>query len=362
MYKGNLINTAYDAEGKPIITKEQWDKYWDMKKKTTNFLSSSGETEIFWKNVTLECLDLMDHIASYVVGEFDCHNDEQLSEVWEILIKHWYFGHVWLIKSEEVMELELNLAESKTYKDKIPENKLFRGNPYRLFEIYRTETGNTFFKSLLTGIDCFTLDPKEMIYLSLNNGTNFRRWWKKNMDYIAGKSRVVDAAKALSKTVQVIVRNKEAFREERAQINNPSVMYELKRQSGTVGAKEQNIYQEMPLIDSQRVKDMKEIFQSLYDKECELMGFTVNSNDKKERLTVAEDYKDMRQITNIQDWQLKNLKIFERKLKEKSWVEEGFKIEISGLTFAQGLPDTVTPDGQVIDNPEENKQWQQQEA
>lgn len=361
MYKDTITN-PYDEEGKPIITKEQWDKYWEMKKKTTNYLGTGEGGELFWKNITLECLDLMDHVASYVVGEFDCHNDEQLSEVWEILIKHWYFGNVWLIKSEEVMELEIQLSESQTYKDKIPENKLFRGNPFRLFSMYRTESGNTFFKSLLTGIDCFQLDPKEMIHLSLNDGANFRRWWKRNMDYVAGKSRVIDAAKALSKTVQVIVRNRESFKEERSQIENPSVMYELKRQSGTVGAKEQNLYQEMPLIDPQRVKDMKDIFQSIYDKECEMMGFTVNSNDKKERLTVAEDYKDMRQVTNIQDWQIKNLKIFERKLKEFNWVKEGFRIEISGLTFAQGLPDTVTPSGQVIENPENNNnEWKQQE-
>lgn len=135
------------------------------------------------------------------------------------------------------------------------------------------------------------------------------------MEYVAGKSRVIDATKALSKTVQVVVRNKDNFKAECAQIENPAVFYKLIRDTGTTGAKEQNLYQAMPIIDGQRVKDMQEIIQSQYDKECEILGVTTNSNNKKERLTVAENYKDLRQITNLQDFQLKSLKIFERKLK-----------------------------------------------
>lgn len=348
MYRQTYL-TPYNKEGQELITKEMWNKFWTIWGGTTNYLSGSKEGESFWKNITLSCLDLMEHVGAYVVGEFDCHNDEQLSEVWATLIKSWYFSKVWIIKSEEVMNQEIVLAESDLHKNNISEERLLRGNPFRLFERYQNSDGKYFFKSLLTGIDYFKLDPKEMICLSLNDGANFRKWWKVNMEYVAGKSRVVDATKALSKTVQVIVRNKESFDSERSQIENPSVFYELKRQAGTVGAKEQNLYQAMPIIEGQRIKDMQEIIQTMYDKECELLGFTTNSNDKKERLTVAENYKDLRQITNLQDYQLKNLKIFEKKLKERGWVKENFKIEISGLTYAQGLPDTV----QAGSNPEE---------
>ncbi|OAL09724.1 hypothetical protein A6V39_05490 [Candidatus Mycoplasma haematobovis] len=338
LYRQKFIS-PYTEEGQSIVTKEMLDKAWHIYKSTTNYLTDVDEP--YWKNITLNCLDQMDHIGSYWVGEFDCHNEDLLNEIWEPLIKEWYFGKVWIIKSEEIMNQEIQMAESDVYKDNIPEEKLFRNNPFRLFYMRQKDDGKYYFKSLLTGIDYFDLDPKEMIYLSLSGGANFRKWWKINMEYVAGKSRVVDATKALSKTVQVVVRNQETFDTEKSQIQNPSVFYELIRQSGTVGAKEQNLYQAMPIIDGQRVKDMKEIIQSMYEKECEMLGVTINSNDKKERLTVAENYKDLRQVTNLQDYQLKSLKIFEKRLKDKGWVKENFKIEISGLTYAQGLPDTV---------------------
>lgn len=341
MYKQTAL-TPYTQAGQTIITKQMWDRYWEIQIKDTNFLAGGREGEPFWKNVTLACLDLMDHVGAYMIGEFDCHNNEELSEIWANLIKAWYFGKVWIIKSEDVMNLEISLATSEAYRESIPEEKLFRGNPFRIFERYQNSKNQYLFKSLLTGIDGFELNPEEMIYLSLNEGANFRRWWKINMEYVSGLSRITDSIKALNKTVQVIVKNQRNYRYEEAQIENPSVFFRIERQTGTLGAKEQNIYQDMPIIDTgDRVKIMKDLIESMYQRQCEILGFTINSNDKKERLTVAENYKDLRQITNLQDWQLKNLKIFEKKLKKFGWVDEGFKIEIAGLAYAQGLPDTV---------------------
>lgn len=325
----------------PIITERMWKLHWDLLKTDINSLEGGIENQLYWKNITLKCLDLMDHVGDYMVGEFDCHNDDEIAEIWEPLIKNWYFGDVWITYDRQIMDEEIAIAE----KEGIPERNLRRDNPFRIFSS-KSETnlfnlgkaGRFFFKSLLTGVE-MQLDPKEMINISWNDGKSWRRWWIANLEYIAGKSRVIDGLKALSKTVKVNINNKAAFEAERSQLENPGVFYVLKRQTGEVT--ESNIYQAMPIIDGGRVKDLLEIVDKNYRDECEKMGFTLNSNDKKERLTVAENYKDLRQITNLQDAQLKKLKIFERKLKEKGWVSNNFKIEISGLTYAQGLPDTV---------------------
>lgn len=71
------------------------------------------------------------------------------------------------------MEREILLSESNVYAGRVMENKLYRENPYRLFELQEIRDGKYYFKSLLTGLDYFEIDPKEMIYLSLNEGMNF---------------------------------------------------------------------------------------------------------------------------------------------------------------------------------------------
>lgn len=123
------------------------------------------------------------------------------------------------------------------------------------------------------------------------------------MEFVSGRSRVIDSLKALSKTIQVIVRNQNTYDNEREQIENPSVFYELQRQAGTqgTGPTEQNLYQQMPIIDGQRIRDMLDVVQTIYEKDCEFMGVTINSNEKKERLTAGENYKDLRRVTNLQD-------------------------------------------------------------
>lgn len=350
---GDYCGGGYFTEvDQKFLTKDRWDLHWDIYKGTFNYLGSGcnnrgqGGTQSFWKNVTLAVFDLMDYVAAYVSGEFTVENEENLEEIWEILIKNWYFDGVWIIKSEEIKNREIAMAESGAYD--IPENKLFRENPFRLFKRTTSKEGNKYyFKSLLTGIDYFELDPKEMIYISLNEGANWRRWWKANMEYVAGISRVVEALKSLSKTAQVIVKNPRTFEQEEAQIENPSVFYRINRlTSGQhIGAKEQNIYQYMPLIEGSRVADMKNIVESLYDKECSRLGVTMNANEKKERLTSAENYKDLKSITNLQAHQLRSLKRLEKKLKNKGWVEEDFFIDIGGSTFAQGLPDPIVNGG-----------------
>lgn len=346
MYKVNAF-TPFSQEGQRIISMEMWQRHWHIKTKTLNYLKGSG-SEPFWKNLTLRCLRLIDYVGYYMVGEFDAHNDEFIEELWPVIIKAWYFGKLWVIKSDVVKQQEIMLAESDIYRDKVPEHKLYRDNPYRLFELQNFKDGKYYFRSLLTGITDFEIDPKEMVYLSLNEGLNFIEWWRINMEFVSGRSRVVDSLKALSKTVLVVVRNQNAYDNEREQIENPSVFYELQRQAGTqgTGSTEQNLYQHMPVIDGQRIRDMQDVVQSLYEKDCEFLGVTMNSNDKKERLTAGENYKDLRRITNLQDWQLKSLKTFEARLKRKGWVEKKFRIEISGLAFAQGLPDTVLTGGQ----------------
>lgn len=346
MYKVNAFS-AFSEEGQRMITMEMWQKYWQIQTKTFNYLKSSG-SQPFWKNITLRCLRLLDYVGYYMVGEFDAHNDEFIEELWPIIIKAWYFGKLWVIKSDDIMNQEILLSESEIYRGKVMEHKLYRDNPYRLFELQEIRDGKYYFKSLLTGITDFEIDPKEMIYLSLNEGMNFIEWWRINMEFVSGRSRVIDSLKALSKTVQVIVRNQNTYDSEREQIENPSVFYELQRQAGTqgTGPTEQNLYQHMPIIDGQRIRDMLDAVQTIYEKDCEFMGVTINSNEKKERLTAGENYKDLRRVTNLQDWQLKSLKVFESKLKKRGWVKDDFKIEISGLAFAQGLPDTVLTGGQ----------------
>lgn len=300
------------------------------------------------ESLNMKCLNLMDRRAKYMVGEFDIHNEDYLLELWEPLIKAWYFGRVWVIKSEDVMELELGLAEEL----RIPEHKLYRGNPFRLFDQYTDSEGKILFKSLLTGIDNFDLDPKEMISLSNDDGQTFYMLWAINMNYLAGQVRVTEAFKACSKTISAIVRNKDSFQNESAQIENPSVIYKIYRQTGGT-ALEQTLYQEMKLIETVTVKDMLDINEEIAKKDLAFLGVVTNSTEKKERLTVAENLKDSRLMTNIQDSQLKNLKAFENKLKQKGWVKENCRIEIAGLSLTQEQseqPQEFNPEQQPQEN------------
>ena len=67
------------------------------------------------------------------------------------------------------------------------------------------------------------------------------------------------------------------------------------------------------------------------------MGYVQNMNDKKERLTTGENFKDLHAITNVQYRNLTELNAFARRFKRK-YPEKELNFNLSNWGQAEGIP------------------------
>lgn len=98
-----------------------------------------------------------------------------------------------------------------------------------------------------------------------------------------------------------------------------------------------NSYDLLDVMPAEVPKSILDTITAYLDTEGSKLGYTQNMNDKKERLTTGENYKDLHGISNVQFLMLTWLKSFGRRFKNK-YPNIDLDFGLSNQSDALGVP------------------------
>lgn len=293
-------------------------------------------------------------ISQYYSGEFKPETEDEellmnLRDVWKELIDGWYFGTVYIAYGEDVLNLEKSLWEQ--HGDKKDFHNCKWDNPIRLFKVEsNAEDGTNLYTSVFSKVKGIRLPEEELIACSCNGTYNWIVWWDLIGEYLAGLSAIPESIKTTRKTWVAFIKNKKKFDFEASQFENDnSFLYKHLRD---IDGDDANIYAPAnfsPSLDAPQVQ-LKNL-EAYFEHRAAWMGFTgKGSNNKTERLVAGEIYQDMKLISNMQESNLASLQSIFKRFVLKHGLKDDLKIVLTGGTFAQGLPQSLTQSNQPINN------------
>ena len=268
--------------------------------------------------------------------------------MWEHFFEHWYWEDVYICHSEEVLKLEV-----ESWKDRLDINHDFcnSDNPYRLFKLVkRLDNSNAVCSSIYTG-ENYEIDTSviPMVWASANKGLNWIYWRELIKDFIGGEQSFITTQKLVNKRLIRKTKNEVNAKNEDANLRTLEPVFDVNSTDATL----KNTYEPFFICPPEVPRGLWDNLLNWFMTRAGWLGFVQNMNDKKERLTTGENFKDLHAVSNVQYRNLKALNKFGRLLGRKYPGKE-LNFNLSNWGEAQGLPQGEYGAGEDIDNDENN--------
>lgn len=295
---------------------------------------------------TTQHFDKRKQITDYFAGEYTETNDEEFAVIFEKFFEYWYWSEIWVCYSETLLETEIQSWKNRL---DIEKQKCAYKCPYRLFtKVKRISQTKSVYSSIWTGIH-YEIDEEiiPMIYASCNNGLNERMWRRLIKEHIAGIQQFITVQNLSTKVLFCNKINETEFNKEKEQLKKVDPIFHV---NGTELTKK-NQYDVMQICDTVLPKTILDNITAYFLKESAGLGYVENMNDKKERLTTGENFKDLKAISNIQYRHLKNLNTFAKNFNDE-YPDKDLNFNLSNWgAESQGVP---TPIEQMDEDLPEN--------
>lgn len=174
-----------------------------------------------------------------------------------------------------------------------------------------------------------------MVWASANGGM-FYIWWREILkNWIGGLQKFFISTNLLIKRVLRQKYNPDTARTENESLNNLSAVFDVDRIENMTG--DYNSYDKFDIMPPEVPKAILDTITQYVDVEGSKLGYTQNMNDKKERLTTGENFKDLHGITNVQGLLLNWLNKFGRHFQEE-YPDKELEFQLSNQSDAEGIP------------------------
>lgn len=295
-------------------------------------------------------------ISDYFTGEYTETTDEEFQEIWPIFFHHWYYNNVYICYSQEVLQMEID--DWKENMSPMAYNKwnYHWKNPYRLFRLVsRLDENIGTFRSIYSGRP-YTLDERKtpMVMASCNNGRNWKIWNFILKEEVASDVFFKTLQRLSVKRILRKVSDEESKNSENKSLRNLDPVFDINNMSTEMA----NEYEELNIAHPEIAKGILDNNIAWFLNRSSNLGYMQNANDKKERLTTGENFKDLHGVSNIQYRNLKQLNAFGRLFAE-FYPDKKLNFNLSNWGEAEGIPKDMDEDammGEDVDNIPENKE------
>lgn len=296
----------------------------------------------------------LEFVWKYFCGEFeirckDRYFREQFARVWPEFIRGWYFGCIYVGYGRDFEEIDRRVVEKK-------------GEDFDLdyvtgrFRLYTKSADGTFY-SIFAKQSGLEFDKEQRMRLvrceSAPAGSNhWMYWWFLWIETLDGLERYKQAVKALSKKVILTPKNKE---------EKEDIIYQMEDKGTIVSRSSSSPFGEsgettftigktkvepLEFMNNDTPSRILEGIQKYFEFNAAHLGFAgEHTEQKKERLTVAENWPKQKTVSNVRAFLINSLnRCFDEmrfRLGDKV-VPEDLKIVPANQAFAQGLPDMTT--------------------
>lgn len=318
-----------------------------IKDRTTR-ASAAGELGTLLKDFHLAALYRLKRVGEYIQGEYKAKSEDEefLNEfnlIFPEFIEGWYWRTIYIGYGEDLVEQERKalIKAELPYK---PQKCKFNSK-FRLYTKIDVDTGIKKigeYTSILSSVTGLKIENSRLIPITCNEGANWLQWIELVREYNAGNQKFISAFNACIKRLSVVVVNKEAFDWERKQFQNNNI-YWVKFKDQTRGINN-NKDKTIEIMPPELVLQILNLNQAYFETQAAWLGFAgKGTNNKTERLTAAENYQNLKIISNIQESNLRKLNTIAWLMKETfgEVVPDDLKFEISGQGIAKGLPESM---------------------
>lgn len=290
---------------------------------------------------------LIYQITDYFTGEYTETTDEDFQEIWKDFFYHWYWSDIYLCHSEEILE-----EEKKSWKDRLDINpdKCHGDCPYRLFKLVkRIDQNKGIYASVWTGLH-YEIDREivPLVWASANDGMNWI-WWRELIEeFIGGEQLFIKTQKLAGKRILREIKDNNSAENENKDLDCNAVVFDINASEAVL----KNRYLPFDACNPEIPKGLWDNLLNWFMTKAGWLGYMQNMNDKKERLTTGENFKDLHAVSNIQYRNLKQLNQFARKF-GKVYPNIQLNFNVSNWGEAAGLPQGEFA-GEEIDNVKNN--------
>ena len=279
----------------------------------------------------------------YFIGEYTETTDDEFQEIYDKFFHRWFWDDVYVCYSQEVLEIE---KESWIGRVDINEDEAFGHNPYRLFKLVKkTPEGINTYYSVYTGLH-YEIDTNTipMVWASCNKGRNWRDWSFLIKEFIGAEQSFIITQRLASKRIQREVKNQATIVKENTNLECLGTVFDIE----VVDVANKNKYEPFRACDPEIPRGIWDNLLNWFMTRAGWLGYVQNMNDKKERLTTGENFKDLHAVTNVQYRNIKRLNAFGRLFGIKYPGKE-LNFNLSNWGEAQGVPEGEFG-GEEIDN------------
>lgn len=293
----------------------------------------------FSKNI----YDFQRQITDYFAGEYTETTDDEFQEIWKDFFYHWYWDDVYVCYSPELLNIQI-----ESWKERLDINK-YKSHwrcPYRLLKLVKREEQNKgIYSCIWTGIH-YEIDETQipMVWASANDGMNWRYWRDLIKEFIAAEQYFIKTQKLSGKRIIRDIKNTDNVTQENENLAHTSVIFDINATDATM----KNRYVPFDACHPEIPKGIWDNAINWFRTRAGLLGYIQNMNDKKERLTTGENFKDLHGATNIQINNLKQLNNFGREF-SLEYPGKELNFNLSNWGEAEGIP-IGELEGEELDN------------
>lgn len=303
-------------------------------------------------NTLIHIFHKMEFVWKYFCGEFeircrDRYFREQFARVWPEFIRGWYFGTVYVGYGADFEEIDRRAFEKD---GEVFDLDCVTGR----FRLY-TKTANGRFYSIFTKQGNLEFDRGQINRLvkcqcekGSNISSNWLYWFYLWTETLDGLDRYQIAVKALSKKVILTPKNKEEKEAILHQMDDKSTIVS-RSSSSPMGETGETTFtlgktkvEPLEFMNNDTPARIFEGIQKYFEFMAAHLGFSgEHTEQKKERLTAAENWPKQKTVSNVRTYLINSLNACFDEMRAKfgdKVVPEDLKIVPTNQAFAQGLP------------------------
>lgn len=250
-------------------------------------------------------------ICSYFTGQYCETSDEKFAQVWEKFMWYWYWSDVYVCYSPQVLKREV---ESWGERPDINWDECLWKNPFRLFTlVQRNIDGVNTYASVWTGIT-YDIDTKviPMVWATCNKGLNFLWWRDLIQEYVAMEQGFIVTQKLSVKRLMRNVKNQMTKDAENTNLATTTVVFDIDKSD----IANSNKYDPFDVCPPEVPRGIFSNALEYFSFRAKLLGFIMDGDHKKEKITTGENFKDLNSVSAIQQTHLIKLNGFAESFKK----------------------------------------------